>query len=361
MEIASPWGISRCLQWWSPGFGGGGGGMGLVTAHRVRSISRVMKMFWNEVVEGVRRGGCASQKQGRGHRVSELDGEQRCHDPCSLLATVAWAAHDLWLLEADPRRGGGGWRTPQGQPLGCECSPPAEWTAGPWTCQPLTPVSREESSEIQGILPDTFELDVQVGLLLAWMRCCRAGDREWMQAGRPMQCAVGRKDWVSLPLGGLGGEGQWPGDLEGQSSPWGWFCLGATPQPPRQSQVQLGTSPVVDGWTQAPGHSRLRSSSSLPRDTRLQDSVQILLPPAHFDLTILPTAPGPAQSWTPPGRPRVVEERTVLGQSWAWFPDRRASPCGPCSLPPGRWTPKIVSTEARAGHRAPRLSPGFSR
>ena len=25
--------------------------MGLVTAHRVRSISRVMKMFWNEVVE----------------------------------------------------------------------------------------------------------------------------------------------------------------------------------------------------------------------------------------------------------------------------------------------------------------------
>lgn len=38
-----------------------------VIAHRVRSISRVMKMSWNEVVEGARRGGCASQKQGRGH------------------------------------------------------------------------------------------------------------------------------------------------------------------------------------------------------------------------------------------------------------------------------------------------------
>ena len=27
----------------------------------------MMKMFWNEVVEGARRGGCASQMQGRGH------------------------------------------------------------------------------------------------------------------------------------------------------------------------------------------------------------------------------------------------------------------------------------------------------
>ena len=115
---------------------------------------------------------------------------------------------------------------------------------------------------------------------------------------------MGRKGWVAPPLGGLGeGERQWPGDLEGQSSPWGLFCLGATPQLPRQSQVQLGTSPVVDGGTQAPGHSLLRSSWSLLRDTRLQDSVQTLLPPAHFALTILPVAPGPVQNWTPPGRP----------------------------------------------------------
>ena len=118
------------------------------------------------------------------------------------------------------------------------------------------------------------------------MRVTGSGRR--LAAARGMQ--VGRKGWVSPPLGGLGGEGQWLGDLEGQSSPWGRFCLGATLQSPRQSQVQLGTSPVVDGWTQAPGHSHLRSSSSLPRDTRLQDSVQILLPPAHFDLTILPAA-----------------------------------------------------------------------
>lgn len=102
-------------------------------AHRVRSISRVMKVFWNEVVEGARRGGCASQKQGRGHlECLSLTGEQRCHDPCSSPATVAWAAPYLW---ADPRRrGGGGGQTPRGQPPGCWPSPPAEWTAGPWTC-----------------------------------------------------------------------------------------------------------------------------------------------------------------------------------------------------------------------------------
>lgn len=72
----------------------------------------------------------------------------------------------------------------------------------------------------------------------------------------------------------------------------------------------------------APGDSRLRPSWPLPRDVRLQGSVQILLPPAHFALTFFPAAPGTGQSWTPPGRPRVVEEWTALGQSWAWFPDR---------------------------------------
>lgn len=205
MEIASPWGISRCLQWWSPGFRGGGGGMGVVIADRVRSISRVMKMFWNEVVEGVRRGGCASQKQGRGHvECLSLTGSKGAmtHALCWPLWPGQPTTYGLGPLEANPRRrGGGGGQTPQGQPLGCGCSLPAEWTAGPWMCQPLTPVSREESSEIQGILPDTFELDVQVGLLLAWMRCCRAGDREWTQAGRRMRYAGG-KERLGLPTPG---------------------------------------------------------------------------------------------------------------------------------------------------------------
>ena len=47
------------------------------------------------------------------------------------------------------------------------------------------PVSREESSEIQKILPDTFKPEVRVGLLLTWMRCCHVSDREWMQADHP--------------------------------------------------------------------------------------------------------------------------------------------------------------------------------
>lgn len=162
------------------------------------------------------------------------------------------------------------------------------------------------------------------------MKCGYVGGREWTQAGRRTRYVCG-KEGLGLPTpgGGLSGEGQWPGDCEGQSSPWGRFCFGATPQPPPQSQVQLGTSPVADA-----GHSHLRSSWSLPRDVRLQDSVQILLPPAHFALTFLPAAPGTVQSWTPPGRPRVVEEWTALGQSWAWFPDRgERLRVGPAAFP----------------------------
>lgn len=77
----------------------------------------------------------------------------------------------------------------------------------PWT---LTPVSREESSEIQRILPDTFELDVQVGLLLARMKCGCVGGREWTQAGRRMR-RVGGKEGLGLPTPGGASAGKGSG------------------------------------------------------------------------------------------------------------------------------------------------------
>ena len=107
-------------------------------AHRVRSISRAMKMLWNEVVEGVRRGGCASQKQVRGHlECLSLTGSKGAMTRalCWLLWPGQPTTYGLGPLEADPRsRRGGSGRTPQGQPLGCGSSPPAECMVRPWMC-----------------------------------------------------------------------------------------------------------------------------------------------------------------------------------------------------------------------------------